>query len=462
MSAISGVSSNNVNMIIANSETVATDAADDSSKEVKGKYDVTYSGVGQVPVASNKFGLTTLSNEHINPNSAEARNIWADEFHTSTLSGHSATRLRSSIGHDDAYFKTDGKISNPAVGKDNLSGYDVNTADDKSSSPNGNNIRVKTHGGQEMTDYIAGTSVREGELMNFADGSSGGLSVGAEMSNEMIGGSIRYGNIMVDGRYNFADGLGLGTQMGDMAGAGVGSLRYLFAPNKLLQGAVGVTAGHADDGGIFALGGHANSHFFDGVAHTKLGDLQFSVDAQNKFVLPFKMGEGQDGDFLKNMSLSSLLTVGAEYHANEDWTFGTKLNSNIDFAHMLNDISELPITNFAEISAAYSHSHFDLAGNIYVPLSVFDDNFANHVTWNVQGGFGMNIFDGFTRAGLSASVSGNMEDFSVSKVSVNADFSALSAGVTVSGIDTGDLSVGVNAKLNMTFASMVALWATAF
>ncbi len=401
-----------------------------------------FTGAGQIPTASNQFGHASTNSTSINPSSAEARNIFADEYGISQLTGHSATRTRQSIGHDDAYFKTDGKIANPAADQKNMVSYDVNA--------DGSVIKTQTHGSREINDLITGTSVKEHKIE--ADESGFAFSTDAEISREMVGFNYRYGHIMVDGHHYFDSGIfGTGTNMGDMAGSNVGSVRYLFAPSSLFQGAVGVTAGNmpGKEAGILALGGHANSHFFD----TDFGkdNVRFSLDAQSKLAVPV-IG---NGSVLNDLTLSSLVTAGVEYDLNSDITLGAKMNSNIDFAHALNDISELPITNFLEMSAGYNHSHFDVGANIYIPLTVFDDSFSDHITWNLQGGVGTNIFWGATRAGISASLSGNLENPSLSKISVNGDIGIFSAGVNLSGIDTGDISLGVNAKVSLNFPSMI-------
>ncbi len=440
MSAIGGVGSNNVNVVLNSSEPIASE-----DKSTNGAEEKKAAKLGQVPVGSNSMGDEFDISHH----SAEARNMYVDEYGVSRLSNHSATRTRSSIGHDDAYFKTDGKISNPAVAKNSLGGYAVNS--------DGDVVRVQTHGGQAVSDLITGISVNEGSLIDAKNGGLfDGRSAGGEISLERATANIRFGRFMFDGTHNFSSYLG--NNLGDMAGANFGSVRYLFAPSNLFQGAVGLTTGQLEDGtSLTAIGGHANSHFFDTVVPLpkNKGDLTVSLDAQSKMALPLI----ESGDLSNDMTLSSLITLGTEYKLPNDIIFGTKFNANMDFAHLMNDSSNLPITSFAEFSTAYSGSFFDIGANLYVPLTVFDESFSDKITWNVQGGVGTSIGINGTRAGLSASVSGRFDKPSVSKVAVNADFSFLSAGLTVSGIDTNDISVGVNAKVSLTMPTFLALTA---
>ena len=168
MSAINTVNNNAfaLNNNVAFTEPPAGEAA--PSQEAK-------TPIGQKPVASNSWGTDTYDNK-INPLSAEARNIAADEHKTYNLNGgFSATRTRSSIGHDDAYFKTMAPVSSPAVNNGDLGGYDVHI--------DGSSTKVATHGGQELTDYISGLSVKEGSLIGSSM-TGGALSSGLSWNNE--------------------------------------------------------------------------------------------------------------------------------------------------------------------------------------------------------------------------------------------------------------------------------------
>ncbi len=454
MSAINAINNNafTLNNNVALAEPLANEEA--PIKEAK-------TPLGQKPVASNSWGTDTYDNK-INPLSAEARNIAADEHQTYNLNGgFSATRTRSSIGHDDAYFKTLAPVNSPAVNNGDFGGYDVHI--------DGSSTKVATHGGQELGDYISGISVREGSLIG-SDKAGAAFSNGISWNNEALSAAIRLNSFMLDGRYNFRPGEesgALSSNMGTLGGSGFGSLRYLFAKNRLLQGTIGFTAGRAPNLGsegttVLALGGHVNSHIFD---HSFLDDsLRLSIDAQSKMSLPL-LSPNPGTNVLNNMTLNSLVTVGAEFDLSSSVTLGAKYSENYDPLHGLKHLAtpgagllNTPISRFAEVSAAYGRENFDVAANIYVPVSIYDSAFSDNVTWNVQSGYGFDVLDGLFHAGVSASVSGHFAAAPVSKVSGNLHFGPLSAGAFVSGIDSGKLSVGFNASLSLSAASLVALW----
>ncbi len=451
MSGIGGVS-NYINSVVNNDNSVVDVKNAKTSKDEE----VSAKKVGHEPVATLRNPIYNGDEYEPDMRSAEARNVIVDEYQTSYLNGHyGAGRTRASVAHDDTYFKTSGKADNPAIKKSDIGGYEVNTNSGNGPSPRAGNVKVQTRGGQELTDYISGTSIKEGELFMGSGMLSGfDLSSSVEVSNEMVGANVRFANLMLDGRINYADDNGMGDSY-------MASARYLFAPSNLFSGAAGVTVGSAPDmdggKGIVGFGGHANSHFLDATVPVKgdRGEVKFSVDAQSKLSVPIMFGGDDKSSVLNNMSMSSLLTAGVQYDINDELSFGAKYNSNIDFAHMLNS-GELPITRFAEVSAAYGRSNFDVGANVYIPLTVYDDSFSDKLTWNVQGGYNIGLGDD-AKIGLSASVSGHF-DTGVSKVGGDVHFGAISAGVSVDGIDSGDLSLGLNARVDLTSAILGKLF----
>ncbi len=432
MSAIGGISSsniNNANMIMADQEIPLpkTNKKDDVDDYLNKLFPET-AGVkdARTPPADEMSNYEVVGNLYFRKDTMEPGKV-------------------NSKAHDSDYFKTGGAFKETSIVKNgNLAGYDVSTS--------GATSKVMTHGGVEVSNHIAGTNLPKVkpavvfDSHEYADASP--FCFGASISNEGVAAVLRDGYLQIDARYNFPEAASsnlIKSGINDMGNTALLSGRFLF-DSRFATGSFGLTFGRGDFGedasSMFGIGGNAASHIFD---HSwQDGKLELNVDANSQF----SYTTNDNSNIGESLNIASLLSTGLAYHLTDDITLGAGLGANIDAVQLTQQAMNgfgLPITTFTELSASYDGGNFDVGANVYVPITNFDNTFADELTWNIQGGYRFN-----KDLSLSASLTGNVAKNPISKVSVDAQLGLINVGASLKGINDDELSLGFNASVDLS------------